>query len=102
MLIIAWGLVRLDGLTYWFTVVILGIVVVAVVATFVLAALGLSEEWPMAKAGFVGWCALLLLLATFVLLVVKASVRAPWSGVPPIRWTVKGLGQLTATYLLSN
>jgi hypothetical protein len=62
MLIIAWGLVRLDGLTYWFTVVILGIVVVAVVATFALAALGVSEEWPMAKAGFVGWESVLFLV----------------------------------------
>jgi hypothetical protein len=78
-LMVAWGLVRLDGLTYWFAVLILGIPVVAGVVVFGLAAFGVSEEWPMARAGVMGWAKVLALLAAFVLLVMKTSVRAPWS-----------------------
>jgi hypothetical protein len=76
---VAWGLVRLDGLTYWFVVVILGIPVVGGVAGFGLAAFGVIEEWPMARAGLVGWGKVLALVTAFVLLVMKTSVRAPWS-----------------------
>jgi len=78
---IMWALLiaRLNGVAYWFTVVVLGMGLSLVAGSVLLTSLNVVEGWPIAQAGGAAWCQLLLFGFTFGLLVAKPSVRAPWA-----------------------
>ena len=75
----AWLLARLNGMVYWFTVVVTGLGLGIVAVWVVLTSLHVVEGWPISDAGVGAWVDLSILLVMFALLVSKPSLRAPWA-----------------------
>jgi len=75
----AWLLARLNGIVYWFTIVMTGLGLGIVAVSALLTSLHVVEGWPISEAGVAAWVDLSVLFVMFALLVSKPSLRAPWA-----------------------
>jgi hypothetical protein len=74
----SWGIAQMLGVFYWGWVVVMALVAIICLVTMILAALGLESAFAAQAWSAAEILGLVLVVASFILLVSKPSLRAYW------------------------
>ena len=76
--LLAWLVARLNGLAYWFTVILGGLACAVLAFCLIVPHLRAGLVAQFVNGGIITWLGGLLLVAILTLLVARPSRRAPW------------------------